>query len=116
MVTKKRRVHCVGHAHLDVAWLWTLSQTRHKAARTFATALRLMEEYPEFHFVQSQPELYLMVKEDYPELYKKVRTRVQEGRWEPTGGRWVEADCNIPSGESLVRQLLLWSTILSKRV
>jgi alpha-mannosidase len=91
---------------LDLAWLWTLAETRHKAARTFATVIRLMDEYPDFHFAQSQPELYLMVKEDHPELYERVKALVQEGRWEATGGMWVEADCNIPSGESLVRQLL----------
>ncbi len=100
------QVHCVGHAHLDVAWLWTIMETRHKAVRTFASVLRLMDEYPEFCFVQSQPELYLMVKEDHPELYERVKARVSEGRWEATGGMWVEADCNIPNGESLVRQLL----------
>lgn len=102
----RAQVHCVGHAHLDLAWLWTLKETRHKAARTFATALRLMDEYPDFHFAQSQPELYLMVKEAHPELYERVKAKVQEGRWEATGGMWVEADCNIPNGESLVRQLL----------
>jgi len=102
----RARVHCVGHAHLDVAWMWTLAQTRLKAGRTFATALELMDRYPDFHFIQSQPQLYLFVKEDYPELYERVKVRVKEGRWEVTGGMWVEADCNIPCGESLVRQLL----------
>lgn len=99
-------VRCVGHAHIDVAWLWRLRHTREKAARTFATVLRLMERYPEFVFLQSQPQLYSFVKEDYPQLYEQIRQRIAEGRWEPTGGMWLEADCNLPSGESLVRQLL----------
>jgi len=100
-------VYSVGHAHIDVAWLWPLDVTREKAARTFATALRLMEQYPEYHFTQSQPQLYKYVKEDYPALYERIRARVREGRWEATGGMWVEADANVPSGESLVRQFLL---------
>ena len=102
----QERVHSVGHAHLDVAWLWRLACTRLKAGRTFATALRLMDRYPDFHFTQSQPQLYAFVKEDYPGLYEQIKARVAEGRWEATGGMWVEADCNIPSGEALVRQLL----------
>lgn len=99
-------VVATGHAHLDVAWLWPLSQTRRKAARTFSTVLRLMEQYPDFHFTQSQPQLYQYVKEDEPELYEQVKRRVAEGRWEPTGGMWLEPDCNLPRGESLVRQLV----------
>jgi alpha-mannosidase len=101
-----------GHAHLDVAWLWTLGQTRRKAGRTFHTVLALMEEFPEFHFTQSQPQLYEYVREDYPELFESLRKSVSEGRWEPTGGMWVEADCNITGAESLVRQFLLGRTSL----
>jgi len=96
-----------GHAHIDVAWLWTLGHTHGKAARTFATALRLMEEFPAFHFTQSQPQLYDFVRRDRPELFDQIAARVAEGRWEPIGGMWVEADCNISGPESLVRQLLL---------
>lgn len=97
---------CVGHTHIDVAWLWTLAQTREKAARSFSTVLRLMERYPEYVFMSSQPQLYQYVKEDHPELYAQIRERVREGRWIPEGGMWLEADCNLSSGESLVRQLL----------
>ncbi|HZA41390.1 MAG TPA: alpha-mannosidase [Actinomycetota bacterium] len=96
-----------GHAHLDVAWLWTLGQTRHKAARTFRTVLTLMEEYPEFHFTQSQPQLYEYVRQDHPELFESIGKAISDGRWEPTGGMWVEADCNITGAESLARQFLL---------
>lgn len=97
---------CIGHTHIDVAWLWTVSQTREKVARSFSTVLKLMEEYPEYKFMSSQPQLYAFLKERYPEIYEKVKQRVAEGRWEPEGGMWVEADCNLTSGESLVRQFL----------
>ncbi|NOZ70951.1 MAG: alpha-mannosidase, partial [Chloroflexi bacterium] len=96
-----------GHAHIDVAWLWPLAQTRHKAARSFSTVLRLMEEFPDLHFTQSQPQLYQFIAEDYPDLFAEIRQRVSEGRWEVTGGMWVEPDVNITGAESLVRQLLL---------
>lgn len=97
---------CIGHTHIDVAWLWDLEQTRHKAARTFSTMLKLMEEYPEFKFMSSQPQLYQFVKEDHPELFERIQKAVADGRWEPEGGMWVEADCNLSSGEALVRQFL----------
>ena len=97
---------CIGHTHIDVAWLWTIAQTREKSARSFSTVLRLMEEYPEYEFMSSQPRLYKNVKEDHPEVYEKIKQRVKENRWEPEGAMWVEPDCNVPSGESLVRQLL----------
>lgn len=97
---------CIGHTHIDVAWLWTVSQTREKVARSFSTVLKLMDEYPEYKFMSSQPQNYAFLKERYPEIYAKIKQRVKEGRWEPEGGMWVEADCNLTSGESLVRQFL----------
>ncbi len=96
----------VGHTHIDVAWLWDLYQTRHKAVRSFSTVLKLMEQYPEYTFMSSQAHLYNVVKQDEPELFERIRQRVAEGRWEPEGGMWVEADCNVTGGESLVRQFL----------
>ncbi|MEW9502201.1 alpha-mannosidase [Jeotgalibacillus marinus] len=99
-------VHCVGHTHIDVAWLWRLKHTREKAARSFSTVLKLMEQYPDYLFLQTQPQLYEYIKEDYPEIYQKMKERIQEGRWETEGAMWLEADCNIPSGEALVRQIL----------
>ncbi len=96
-----------GHAHIDVAWLWTLGQTRRKVGRTFHTQLRNMEQHPHFHFTQSQPQLYDYMKKDYPALFEAVKERVKEGRWEIIGGMWVEADCNISGPESLARQFLL---------
>ncbi|WP_136606965.1 alpha-mannosidase [Paenibacillus dokdonensis] len=99
-------VTCIGHTHIDVAWLWRLKHTREKSARSFSTVLRLMEMYPDYVFLQTQPQLYEYIKNDYPEIYEKIRERVREGRWEVAGGMWLEADCNLTSGESLVRQLL----------
>lgn len=97
---------CIGHTHIDVAWWWTVAQTREKVARSFSTVLKLMEEYPEYKFMSSQPQLYIFLKERYPEIFEKIKSRVKEGRWEPEGGMWLEADCNIPSGESLTRQFI----------
>lgn len=97
---------CVGHTHIDVAWLWTVAQTREKVARSFSTVLKLMEEYPEYIFMSSQPQLYKMLKEDHPKIYEKVKEKVKEGVWEPEGAMWLESDCNVTSGESLVRQIL----------
>ncbi|MEK8129342.1 alpha-mannosidase [Paenibacillus filicis] len=99
-------VQCIGHTHIDVAWLWRLKHTREKAARSFSTVLRLMEQYPEYIFLQTQPQLYAYIKTDYPEIYEAIRERVADGRWEAGGAMWLEADCNLTSGESLVRQLL----------
>jgi alpha-mannosidase len=100
-------VTAVGHAHIDVAWLWTLNQTRRKCGRTFHNVLRLMEAFPDFIFTQSQPQLYDFVQESYPALFEAIKARIQDGRWEPIGGMWVEADCNLSGGESLARQFLL---------
>jgi alpha-mannosidase len=100
-------VHLIGHSHIDIAWLWTLHETTKKCGRTFSSVLRLMEEYPEFKFSQSQPVLYGITKRHYPDLYKQINQRITEGKWEPLGAMWTEADCNIPNGESLVRQILL---------
>jgi alpha-mannosidase len=97
----------VGHAHIDTAWMWTLGQTRRKVGRTFYNMLRFMDSEPTFHFSQSQPQLYDYARQDYPALFETIKARVAEGRWEPLGGMWVEADCNISGGESLVRQLVL---------
>lgn len=99
-------VHLLGQSHLDIAWLWTTRETRRKAARTFSTALRLIEEFPEFRFAQSQPLLLSFLKSDFPDLYKAVRQAIAEGRWEPVGAMWVEPDCQMPSGESLIRHIL----------
>jgi len=100
-------ITAVGHAHIDVAWLWTLQQARYKTRRSFSNVLRLMEEYPEFTFVQSQAQLYDYMRRDAPEQFSQIQQLAREGRWEPVGGMWVESDCNITGPESLVRQFLL---------
>lgn len=107
-------VTCIGHTHIDVAWLWRLKHTREKCARSFSTVLRLMERYPEYIFLQTQPQLYEYVKNDYPELYEAIKQKVKDGNWEVDGGMWLESDCNIPSGESLVRQILVGSRFIKE--
>ena len=107
-------VNVVGHTHIDVAWLWRLKHTREKAQRSFATVLRLMKEFDEYIFLQSQPQLYQYIKNDCPEIYEQMKQRVAEGRWEADGGMWLEADCNISSGESLTRQFLYGMRLLQK--
>ncbi len=99
-------VCCVGHTHIDCAWMWTLKVTEDKAVRSFSTVLNLMKEYPEYIFMSSQPQLYKYVKRHAPEVYEEIKERIAEGRWEPEGGMFVEADCNIASGEALVRQII----------
>ncbi|MDQ3396870.1 MAG: alpha-mannosidase [Deinococcota bacterium] len=96
----------VGHSHIDLAWQWRLSHSREKAARTFSTVLHLMRQYPDYHFMHSSPQLYKFLSEDYPELFARVGEKIASGAWEVTGGMWVEPDINLPSGESLIRQLL----------
>ncbi|MCJ7738224.1 MAG: alpha-mannosidase, partial [Anaerolineae bacterium] len=100
------RVFLTGHSHIDTAWLWPLRETVRKVGRTWSTACRLMERFPDYHFSCSQPQLYVYAREHYPELYEEVRGWIKTGRWECTGGMWVESDCNVPSGESLIRQIL----------
>lgn len=103
-------IHATGHAHIDVAWLWALGQTRRKSERTFYNVIRLMEQFPDYHFSQSQPQLYQFIKEDQPQLFESIKEKIKEGRWEPMGGMWVEADCNLSGAESLARQFLLGRT------
>ena len=99
-------VWAIGHTHIDVAWLWQIRHTRMKTARSFSTVLDYMEQYPQYLFSSSQPQLFKFLKEDYPEVYEQVKARVKEGRFEAEGGMWLEADCNLISGESMVRQLM----------
>ena len=99
-------VSSIGHTHIDIAWLWTVAQTREKVLRSFSTVLRLMEQYPDYKFMSSQPILYQFVKEQEPEMYEEIKQRVKEGRWEVDGAMWLEADCNLTGGESLVRQII----------
>lgn len=104
--TLKGKISLIGHTHIDVAWLWQLKDTVRKTGRTFSNMLRLMEEFPRFKFTCSQPQLYDYMKMNYPDLYEEVKKRVAAGSWEIVGPMWVESDCNLISGESIVRQLL----------
>lgn len=104
----------IGHTHIDLAWLWQYKHTQEKAARSFSTVLRLMDRYPEYVFLQTQPQIYEFISNEYPEIYEDIKVKVKEGIWEVDGAMWVEADCNIPSGESLVRQILFGSRYIKK--
>ena len=104
-------IHLIGHAHIDHAWLWPIEETERKAARTFINMIRFAREYPEFIFLQSQPCQLEIIKNEYPEIFKEIQEAYKNGNWEPNGGMWVEADCNIPSGESLIRQFLVGKKI-----
>ncbi|MCP3967849.1 MAG: alpha-mannosidase [Lentisphaerae bacterium] len=99
-------VAAVGHAHIDTGWLWPVRETIRKCGRTFANQLALIKEYPGYVFGASQPQHYQFTKDHYPELYGQIKQAVANGTWEPQGGMWVEADCNLISGESMIRQFL----------
>jgi alpha-mannosidase len=99
-------ITAVGHAHIDTAWLWPLREAHRKCARSFSTALALMDEYPDYRFACSQPAQYAWMKEHYPDIYRGIKEKIAAGQWEPVGAMWVEADCNLPSGEALARQFL----------
>ena len=95
-----------GHSHIDVAWLWPLAETERKAGRTMSTQLALMEEYPEYKFLQSQPHLFRFLQRRYPEVYERIKAAVDAGQFVPEGGAWVEPDTNISGGEALIRQFI----------
>lgn len=107
--------YCVGHTHLDVAWLWTVEDTRRKAVRTFANAVDLTARYPHYYFVATQPAVYQFVEQESPQLFTQVQEQVARGRIEPEGAMWIEPDCNIPSGESFVRQLIMGKAYIQKK-
>ena len=96
----------IGHSHMDTAWLWPVPETIKKCARTYANQLALMEQYPEYKFIQSSACHSDMILKHYPSLFKRIQKSVADGKYEPNGGVWVECDCNITSGESMVRQFL----------
>ncbi|HOS94895.1 MAG TPA: glycoside hydrolase family 38 C-terminal domain-containing protein, partial [Armatimonadota bacterium] len=108
-------VHCIGNAHIDAAWLWRWDETVRVVRETFESALDRMDETPEFIFTCSQVVYFRWMEEQYPELFSRIRERVEEGRWDLAGGWWVQPDCNIPSGESLVRQALYGQRYLDSR-
>lgn len=101
--------HLTGNSHIDVSWLWPYAESVRKACRTFSSMIRLLEKYPEFVFNCSQPQLYQFVKDHAPTLYAEMKKWAKTGRFEVCGAMWVETDCNVPSGESITRQMLYGS-------
>ena len=106
MQNKTKKLHMIGNAHIDPAWLWQWHEGYHEARATFRSALDRMQEYPDFTFAASQASVYEWVEESDPAMFAEIQQRVAEGRWHIVGGWWVEPDCNIPSGESFARQSL----------
>lgn len=105
--SRRHSVFAVGHCHIDTAWLWPFEETHRKVARSWSSQLVLMDKYPEHKFACSTAQQYKWLKEDYPGLFSRVTSYVRSGQFVPVGGTWVEMDCNMPSGESLVRQFLM---------
>ena len=104
--TRTHEITAIGHAHIDTAWLWPLEETFRKCVRTFATQLRLMERYPDYRFACSQAQQYAWIRDRAPGLWARICERIAAGQWLAVGGTWIEPDCNLPAGESLVRQFL----------
>ena len=104
----------LGHSHMDTAWLWEIDETIKKCARTYSNQLNLMEQFPEYRFIQSSALHLKFMEEHYPELFERIKEKIIEGRYEPNGGVWVECDCNITGGEFMVRQFL-WGQNYTKK-
>lgn len=113
-VAKTYTAHCVGHAHIDMNWMWSWSETVAVTVDTFLTVLRLMEEYPDFHFSQSQASIYAIIEQYRPDLLRRISRRIEEGRWEITASHWVENDNNLAGGEALCRHLLYTRRYMQK--
>lgn len=96
----------IGHSHMDTAWLWHRGETEKKCARTYANQMNLMDQYPDYTFMQSSAYHGAIIQRMYPELFEDMKKRIAEGRYEPNGGVWIECDCNIPGGEYMIRQFL----------
>jgi alpha-mannosidase len=107
-------VSAIGHAHIDTAWLWPIAETYRKCVRTFSSQTAYMDDYAEYRFACSQAQQLSWVKARNPDLYGRIRERVERGQFIPVGGSWIEPDCNIPSGESLVRQFLLGQSFFER--
>ncbi len=103
---KTYKVHCIGHGHIDMNWMWSWPETVATTYDTFASVLALMDEYPGFTYAQSQASVYALIEKHFPELFEKIKARVKEGVWEVTAAHWVEGDKNIASGESLCNHFL----------
>jgi alpha-mannosidase len=114
-VSELRLLHMIGNAHIDPVWLWQWPEGYQEVRATFQSAIERMDEYPEFVFTCDSVCYLRWVEETDPELFDAIRARIAEGRWEVVGGWWVEPDCNIPSGESFVRQALYGQRYLKEK-
>ncbi|WP_017306567.1 alpha-mannosidase [Spirulina subsalsa] len=112
---KERCFYVMGHAHLDMAWLWELGETYEVARRTFSSVLQLQAEFPELTFCHTSPILYEWIEKHHPDLFAGIQEAVREGRWDVLGGMWVEPDVNLVSGESILRQLLYGQVYIKSR-
>lgn len=109
-------LHMIGNAHIDPVWLWRWPEGYQEVHATFSSALERMDEYPEFVFTSTSVVFLQWVAEHDPVLFERIRARVADGRWQVVGGWWLEPDCNIPSGESFVRQALYGQRWLHERL
>ena len=116
LASPRRTLHMVGNAHLDPVWLWPWQEGYQEARATFWSAIHRMDEYPDFVFTCDQVVLLSWVEESDPELFERIRARAAEGRWQMVGGWWVEPDCNLPAGESFVRQGLYGQRYLREKL
>ncbi|MFG6104972.1 alpha-mannosidase [Leptothoe sp. EHU-05/26/07-4] len=103
---KQRQIHCVGHAHLDLAWLWPVADTWQAAERTFTSVLTLQQEFPELIYTHSSPALFAWLETNRPQLFRQIQQQVAAGQWSIDAGLWVEPELNIVSGEAIARQIL----------
>ncbi|KAJ2553544.1 Glycoside hydrolase, 38 vacuolar alpha mannosidase, partial [Coemansia sp. RSA 1933] len=110
------QVYAIGNCHIDTAWLWPYDETKRKVARSWSTQMDYMDRYPEYRFAASQAQQFEWLRELYPGLFRRVQEKVRAGQFIPIGGTWIEMDCNIPSGESLVRQFVLGQRYFAKHL
>ncbi len=106
-IMSKTRVHMIGQAHLDPVWLWRWTEGRAEALATSQSAVDRLEEYPDFHFVRGEAQVYQWIEEENPKLFRRIQDYIAQGRWHVVNGMIIQPDMNIPSGESFVRQALL---------
>lgn len=103
---KKKKVHLIGHAHIDMDWFWSIEETHDLIRRDFGTMAQIMEEVPDFKFSQSQCATYEMAEKLYPEIFERMKKFIRAGNWDVTASTWVEGDMNMASGEAIVRHIL----------
>lgn len=111
---EKKKIHMIGNTHIDPVWLWDRAEGMQEVKSSFLSALDRMDEFPDFIFSQSSISYLEWMKENCPEAFERIRQRVADGRWEIVGGMWVEPDCDLPSGESLIRHFLYGKGFVEK--